>query len=376
MNTITVKYSGGLGNVLFQIAAVIAYSNKFDRTFIFSKYNSLSNLDNCNVENMGIDCAEYEKSLQDIPEDQISCYELFTGAQHLRLVGFFQNYRLFDKYKPQILTILGIPIIRKSVEPIMQMPGFSNMGIFKEYSSNTIDFAKNAGDEVVGVRGFAGEISLEQSNTEEGSKTERCDSGASVTVSLHIRRGDYEKLRCYFILLDEYYYKRALLAISNQLSPLVKIKVLCFYERISTSSAKRIISDLEMDADIRKCSIEFHHFNDILFSGESFDSGVKNERRNCPITDIEEMAIMSHCSHHIIANSTYSWWSAYINPRKDKIVCYPDEYFNHQLYYLESNGLKVDGWTPVESWNQDKYRCNCRLTPVNHYNKKHKENSC
>lgn len=316
MNTITVKYSGGLGNVLFQIAAVIAYSNKFDRTFIFSKYNALSNLDICSVENMGIDCAEYEKSLQDVLEG--SGDELFTDTTpHLRLVGFFQDYRLFDKYRPQILTIIGIPIIRKSVEPIMQMSGFSNRGIFQDSPSE------------------------------------------NVTISLHIRQGDYEDLRCYFILLDEYYYKRALLTIANQL-PFAKIKVVCFYESKTTSSSKRIIGELEKDNDIRRYPIEFHHFNDIL---------------EHTFSDIEEMAIMSHCSHHIIANSTYSWWSAYINPRKNKIVCYPDEYFNHQLYYLECNGLKVDGWTQVESWNHDKYRCDCRVTPVNHYSKIHKENS-
>lgn len=40
MNTITVRYWGGMGNVLFQISAAIAYSNKLNRPFILSKYTA------------------------------------------------------------------------------------------------------------------------------------------------------------------------------------------------------------------------------------------------------------------------------------------------------------------------------------------------
>ena len=80
---------------------------------------------------------------------------------------------------------------------------------------------------------------------------------------------------------------------------------------------------------------------------------------NQSITDIEEMAIMSHCDHHIIANSTYSWWSAYINENPDKIVCYPNEWYNHQLYYLSTTGFNADGFIPIPAWNPRIKKCGC-----------------
>ena len=45
---------------------------------------------------------------------------------------------------------------------------------------------------------------------------------------------------------------------------------------------------------------------------------------------IEDLFVMAHADHHVIANSTFSWWGAWLNPKKGKRVIMPPRWFADQ----------------------------------------------
>ena len=324
MNTITPKYWGRTGNVLFQIAAAIYYSNKQNIPFILDEYEGFPHLKKYKASALGLDESKYKETLREHNESDIHNGVPFPENGNILLSGFFQDYRICDEYKNYIFEVLGVHSIRSNVVLKLIHPLFQSNGLFQYLYSTSSPMD-------------------------------------DITVSLHIRRGDYETLKCYFLLLDEYYYKNALMHILKQLAIPIsnevtdqfirkRVNVVCFYETKSQEPAKKIIEYLKKDEELMQYPIKFFYFTDLYMQTNDMNNN---------ITDIEEMAVMSHCDHHIIANSTFSWWASYINPSINKIVCCPNEWYNHQLYYLSIEGFKSEGCVTIPAWNCNKLKCDC-----------------
>ncbi|MFC1496867.1 alpha-1,2-fucosyltransferase [Verrucomicrobiota bacterium] len=66
---------------------------------------------------------------------------------------------------------------------------------------------------------------------------------------------------------------------------------------------------------------------------------------NGPDKAHEDLRLISQCKHHIIANSTFSWWGTWLNPRKDKKVFAPKQWFSEKIQASRNmDDLLPEGW--------------------------------
>jgi len=108
----------------------------------------------------------------------------------------------------------------------------------------------------------------------------------SNSVSLHVRRGDYLGKNNQYVLPLEYYIN------ALKILSLLKGNYVVF-----------VFSD-----DIAWCKEYFPNFYFVQ------------------LDDYLELELMSCCKHNIIANSTFSWWAAYLNNNSNKIVIAPKKW--------------------------------------------------
>jgi hypothetical protein len=128
------------------------------------------------------------------------------------------------------------------------------------------------------------------------------------TCSIHVRRGDYLHLENYHSVLSHDYYQKS-------------------YEIIGSESVYLIFSD-----DIEYCKTQFEYIKNKVFITDLFD--------------YEELYLMSFCDNNIIANSSFSWWGAWLN-KKENIVISPKKWFGPTLHSYITDDLYSENWVII-----------------------------
>jgi len=127
------------------------------------------------------------------------------------------------------------------------------------------------------------------------------------TVAIHVRRSDYTQLAEWHTNLGLDYYSRAIENFSD-------------YKKI-------VLSD-----DIEWCMTQ-EIFKDAYF--------VKS------LNPYVDFYIMTMCNGNIIANSSFSWWGAWLNKNNDKIVVAPQNWFGPSNAHNDTKDLTPEEWIKI-----------------------------
>jgi hypothetical protein len=279
---ISCRLCGGLGNQLFQIFTTIAYSMKYSKSFFFLNNYQLGNGSTITIRHTYWDT--FLNALIPFLKKKNEIPELM-----------WENERAFHYTE----------IPEKSIGTLLvgyyQSPKYFHN--YKDVICNLLKISLKK----LHIKNKTG-INIEENHI----------------ISLHFRFGDYKNYPNIYTLLDYKYYHNALTYISNQIATYNVTKdiiVLYFCEDNSLVESENIIAQLTKN-----------------FPKISFRSVVNNL-----LEDWEQMLLMSLCSHNIIANSTFSWWGAYLNTNIDHIVCYPEQWFANK----DTSDLFLDDWIPI-----------------------------
>lgn len=131
------------------------------------------------------------------------------------------------------------------------------------------------------------------------------------SVAINVRRGDLAKFSD-ANMLPMKYYKKAVKIIKE------KVKNPLFF----------ISSD-----EISWCRKNFDWLENKIFIEEGA---------------CENFELTKNCKHIILANSTFSWWAAFLNPNKNKVVVAPKKFYNREQHKLKNHKLLPKEWGWIE----------------------------
>ncbi len=278
-NLVLVKLNGGLGNQMFQYALAHIIALKHNSRILVDK-----ELFNLTEKKTGHTPREYE----------LEVFSLDHCTATTEDINYFGSLSVHHKIKRELR--LNYPKMcyerNFSFDPKIKeaRPPVYLRGFFQSYK-----YLKGYEDDIRKVFKFP-------KNDLDGNNKDLLEKiGLTGSASIHIRRGDYVEDR-----------------ITNE-----------FHGTCSREYYDRAISEItKFDNEV-----EFFFFSDDI-------KWVKNEFKNLSVKKIfvgsntgqdswKDMLLMSHCTHNIIANSSFSWWAAWLNRNRTKKVIAPKRWFNN-----------------------------------------------
>ncbi len=288
---VTVHLQGGLGNQLFQIAAAYAYAKDTEKTLALD--HSLKFVRNRKtyfdtVYNWTGHLPKMMKQRNWLvhTEPHFHFSKIPERFGNVSLKGYYQSIKYFEKYRGEI-----VELFRAHTKPI------------------------DADNQLLATIRALNEPSEEKYPDPDE---------VTATVSLHIRRSDYVGSSMHPVQPMSY-YKEALEKIRIR----TEIKSLTLF----------VFSD-----DIAWCK---QHLAQELRSDDNSDEIYFVDSPN--LVDEQELLLMAECKHHIIANSSFSWWGAVYDTRslrgEESIVVAPAKWFNDTSYNWQD--IYCEGWIVI-----------------------------
>lgn len=289
---VIVELNGGLGNQLFQFAAGLSLS-LHHRVSLKVNPASYDKPDPITGTQRTLDLTQFE-----VPVTIASESEIDNFLVQSQLAAWYEKILPFHKrsvYKEKDLTF--DTEFFKSRSNLYLKGNRQSEKYFKPFEKEIRSAYIIKKEFTIRVNDFAEQIRSTNS------------------VALHIRRGDYLTPIATDVLglIPLNYYQTAIDLLSK------KIKIDHLY----------LFSD-----DINWLENNFSHAIPSTF--------VSNRHTKLPI---EDFYLISQCKHQVIANSTFSWWAAWLNPNPDKIVIAPKKWFNNAPY--DTRDLIPDSWIKI-----------------------------
>lgn len=274
-----VNLMGGLGNQMFEYAMFLALKKAHPKEKILCSTRALNGYSLHNGYEL--------ERIFDIETKEASLWQLTKLAYPY---FNFQTWQVMHKWLPNRKSMtfetMRVPFDKNDVERVESM-FYDGYWQYEEYF-------KDAREEILGVYQFP--KFTDEPNKKLAKKLISCTS-----VACHVRRGDYLKHPVMCVCTEEYYV-HAIEKMNNMISP----DLYC------------VFSD-----DPEWCKENLAHlFSEMEVVYVNWNKGENSFR---------DMQLMTLCKHNIIANSSFSWWGAWLNQNEDKIVLTPEKWLNKNL---------------------------------------------